>query len=228
MKRHSDRADAPRTSLRRLRDIVTAGLRERFPTPNTPIVGIGLQPALAKLLAHLRNQYLGLLGTPSQPRHGAGGDGLHALEPVGQIPPADLAGPGVLAPSAHGNEELLLGHGLEAGVLEPALVVARVGPLAAGLDASLDDQALPARERAVGRRLRVGKHQREGGVLELEEAAGRERAEGRPHDVREVLEARHRRARVHVRELALEQPLIFRVVDLEAAVGRYVLGLDGR
>ena len=226
MRKHSDPAVAPRSTLRRLRSTVTCGLQERFPTPNAVNVGVGLQLPLPKLLAHLRDQDLRLLGRPSKPRHGAGGDGLHALDPVGLVPLADLAGARILAPGAHGDEKLLLGDGLEAGVLEPRLVVARVGPRPPGLDAGLDDQPLPPRERAVGRRLRVREHQREARVLELEDAARRQRGEGRPDDVREVLEARHGGARVDVREFAREQPLVFGVVDHEAAVWWHVQRLD--
>ena len=134
----------------------------------------------------------------------------------------------IVAPGAYRREERLDVHIHQALPLKPLTILVAINPLVPRLLPYLGDEAQPADRGAVGRGLGVREREREGRVLDLEDAAGGEGVDGGADDAARVPEAGEDGARVDVVEAlpGSEQPVVLGVVDEEAAVGRDVRGLD--
>jgi hypothetical protein len=92
---------------------------------------------------------------------------------------------------------------------------------------TVDDQPIPPLQRRPfqGAVLALKEDER---LHELDPAAGLEVVVDAPEQLRKVGEEGAHVAAMDVVELVAVDPLVLGVVDLEAAVGRHVLGLDGR
>lgn len=181
-------------------------------------INIRMHGTIPQIVPHTRQQHLDPLPRPMQPaRQQRHAHSLHAIEQILLRPHPNQLLPTAARPRVQRPVEVALDDVDEADVAHPAAVVARVGHGAVERFGGAAYLGGPLGQRVAvhGAVDAADGHLR---VLQLEDAAGPEGLEGRDDDLLRVAEAREERAPVHVVEFMVEEPGLFGVGDLEAAV----------